>query len=193
VTDAMLREAWTAALTRRGRRDAILDRINEIVDEAKRMPDQERQRQRRIALAMLHEVRPHWSRFLQARDDRKPVALRRLTFQHGMLAPQPADLGLERRSPPTACTYAVGSGAIATPGTERQIGRKNSTEVQWSKRSSSRCGPEDDPLFRWYQPVSPDPRPTWGETRQTPRAVCAPEGVDALLRSAVFLEVAPRA
>ena len=59
VTDAMLREAWTAALSHRGRRDAIFDRVNEIVDEAKRMPDQERQRQRRIALAMLREVRPH--------------------------------------------------------------------------------------------------------------------------------------
>lgn len=59
VTDAMLREAWTAALTHRGRRDAIFDRVSEIVEEAKRMPDQERQRQRRIALAMLHEVRPH--------------------------------------------------------------------------------------------------------------------------------------
>ena len=59
VTDAMLREAWTTALSNRGRRDAIFDRVNEIVDEAKRMPDQERQRQRRIALAMLREVRPH--------------------------------------------------------------------------------------------------------------------------------------
>lgn len=59
VTDAMLREAWTAALTHRGRRDAIFDRVNEIVDAAKRMPDQERQRQRRIALAMLQEIRPH--------------------------------------------------------------------------------------------------------------------------------------
>ena len=59
VTDAMLREAWTAALAHRGRRDAIFDRVNEIVDEAKQMPDQERQRQRRIALAMLHEVGPH--------------------------------------------------------------------------------------------------------------------------------------
>lgn len=59
VTDAMLREAWTAALNHRGRRDAIFDRINEILDEAKRMPDEERRRQRRIALAMLQEVRPH--------------------------------------------------------------------------------------------------------------------------------------
>jgi len=59
VTDAMLREAWTAALTHRGRRDMIFDRVIEIVDEAKRMPDQERQRQRRIALAMLQEVGPH--------------------------------------------------------------------------------------------------------------------------------------
>ena len=59
VTDAMLREAWTTALSHRGRRDAIFDRVNEIVDEAKRMPDQERQRQRRIALAMLQEVGPH--------------------------------------------------------------------------------------------------------------------------------------
>jgi hypothetical protein len=59
VTDAMLREAWTAALTHRGQRDAIFDRVNEILDEAKRMPDQERQRQRRIALAMLQEIGPH--------------------------------------------------------------------------------------------------------------------------------------
>ena len=59
VTDAMLREAWTAALTHRGQRDAIFDRVNEIVDAARRMPDQERQRQRRIALAMLQEIWPH--------------------------------------------------------------------------------------------------------------------------------------
>jgi hypothetical protein len=59
VTDAMLREAWTAAVTHRGQRDAIFDRVNEILDEAKRMPDQERQRQRRIALAMLQEIGPH--------------------------------------------------------------------------------------------------------------------------------------
>jgi len=59
VTVAMLREALTAALTHRGQRDAIFDRVNEIVDEAKGLPDQERQRQRRIALAMLQEVEPH--------------------------------------------------------------------------------------------------------------------------------------
>ena len=59
VTDAMLREAWTAALTNRSQRDAIFDRVNEIVDAAKRMPDQERQRQRRIALAMLQEIGSH--------------------------------------------------------------------------------------------------------------------------------------
>jgi hypothetical protein len=59
VTDAMLREAWTAALTHRGQRDAIFDRVNEIVDAAKRMPDQERQRQRRIALAMLQKIGSH--------------------------------------------------------------------------------------------------------------------------------------
>ena len=59
VTDAMLREAWTAALTNRSQRDAIFDRVNEIVDETMGLPDQERQRQRRIALAMLQEVGPH--------------------------------------------------------------------------------------------------------------------------------------
>ena len=59
VTDAMLREAWTAAQTQRGERDAVFDRVNEIVDEATSLPDQERQRQRRIALAMLQEVGPH--------------------------------------------------------------------------------------------------------------------------------------
>jgi len=59
VTDAMLREAWTAAVNRRGPGDAIFDRVNEIIDEAKSLPDQERQRQRRIALAMLQEVGPH--------------------------------------------------------------------------------------------------------------------------------------
>ena len=59
VTDAMLREAWTAAVNHRGQGDAIFDRVNEIVDEAKSLPDQERQRQRRIALAMLQEVGPH--------------------------------------------------------------------------------------------------------------------------------------
>ena len=59
VTDAMLREAWTAAQTHRGERDAVFDRVNEIVDEAKSLPDQERQRQRRIPLAMLQEVGTH--------------------------------------------------------------------------------------------------------------------------------------
>ena len=59
VTDAMLREAWTAALTHRGQHDAIFDRVNEVLDEAMGLPDQERQRQRRIALAMLQEVGPH--------------------------------------------------------------------------------------------------------------------------------------
>jgi len=42
----------------RGRRDAIFDCVIEIVDEAESLPDQERQRQRRIALAMLEEVGP---------------------------------------------------------------------------------------------------------------------------------------
>jgi len=55
----MLREALTAALTHRGQRDAVFDRVNEILDEAKRMPDQEHQRQRRIALAMLQEIGPN--------------------------------------------------------------------------------------------------------------------------------------
>jgi len=59
VTDAMLREAWAAAVYHRGQGDAIFDRVNEIVDEAKSLPDHERQRQRRIALAMLQEVGPN--------------------------------------------------------------------------------------------------------------------------------------
>lgn len=59
VTDVMLREAWTAALAHRGQLDAVFDRVNEIVDDAKRLPDQERQRQRRIALAMLREIGRH--------------------------------------------------------------------------------------------------------------------------------------
>jgi len=66
VTDMMLREAWTAALVHRGRRDAIFDRVNEIVDESKHLPDEERQRQRRIALAMLATVPP--SRHLLVRS-----------------------------------------------------------------------------------------------------------------------------
>ena len=56
VTDAMLCEGWTAPQTHRGERDAVFDCVNEIVDEATSLPDQERQRQRRIALAMLQEV-----------------------------------------------------------------------------------------------------------------------------------------
>jgi hypothetical protein len=58
VTDSMLRAAWTAALSHRGTHDAIFDRVAEIVDEARALPDQERARQRRIALAILKEIGP---------------------------------------------------------------------------------------------------------------------------------------
>jgi len=58
VTDAMPRDAWAASVNHRGRRDAIFDCVIEIVDEAESLPDQERQRQRRIALALLEDVGP---------------------------------------------------------------------------------------------------------------------------------------